>query len=136
MCAYVQVGMGLYIGINGCSLKTEENLEVVKTIPLDRLLLETGTAEVRCAKAADLTDGPWCSVTSNHASSAYLPDQDSELHIPKVSKAQQWKEGSGVKGRMEPAEVSSASVEPARRSTDTSGASDCAYRCGIEGHYA
>jgi Tat protein secretion system quality control protein TatD with DNase activity len=35
--------MGLYIGINGCSLKTEENVEMVETIPLDKLLLETGT---------------------------------------------------------------------------------------------
>jgi TatD DNase family protein len=39
----IQVDMGLHVGVNGCSLKTEENLEAVKTIPLDRLLLETGT---------------------------------------------------------------------------------------------
>ena len=58
------------------------------------------------ANATKLTiDGPWCSITTSHASSQFLPDKDSPLLLPKVSKAQQWKEGFAVKGRMEPAEV-------------------------------
>ena len=42
------VGLGLHVGVNGCSMKTEENLEVVRAIPLDRLQIET--------------DGPWVSL--------------------------------------------------------------------------
>ncbi|CAD6569898.1 MAG: hypothetical protein TREMPRED_005500 [Tremellales sp. Tagirdzhanova-0007] len=85
------VEMGFYIGINGCSLKTDENLEVVRAVPLDRILLET--------------DAPWCTPSASHASSSYHPPSTSPLVMQKVSKPDKWKDGRGVKGRMEPAEI-------------------------------
>ena len=50
--------LGLYIGVNGCSFKTEENCAVVKEIDLSRMMLET--------------DGPWCEVRSSHEGWKYL----------------------------------------------------------------
>ena len=98
--------MGLYIGINGCSLKTEENLDVVKHLPLDRLMLETGTSAAVVGKVLVLIpDAPWCSITTSHASHAHLPPADSPLLLSKVNKPEKFKEGQGVKGRMEPCEV-------------------------------
>jgi len=52
------MSLGLYIGVNGCSLKTAENLEAVRRLPLERLVLET--------------DCPWCDIRPSHAGAKYV----------------------------------------------------------------
>ena len=64
--------MDLYIGLNGCSLKTEENLEVVKNIPLDKILLET--------------DAPYCDIRSSHASSKFVKTKFDKIKKEKMKK--------------------------------------------------
>jgi len=81
--------MGLDIGVNGCSLKTEENLEVVRTIPLDRMQLET--------------DGPWCEIRPSHASAKHRTDAPI---LPKAMKKEKWDKEATVKGRNEPVAIS------------------------------
>ncbi|CBF77549.1 hypothetical protein AN4425.2 [Aspergillus nidulans FGSC A4] len=82
------VALGLDIGVNGCSLKTEENLEVVKAIPLERIQIET--------------DGPWCEIRPSHASSKFL---DGAPPLPKAVKKEKWQKGCMVKGRNEPVAI-------------------------------
>ncbi len=53
--------MDLFIGINGCSLKTQQNCEVAATVPLDRILLET--------------DCPYCEIRKTHFSHKYVKTQ-------------------------------------------------------------
>ncbi|KKY23885.1 putative deoxyribonuclease tatd [Phaeomoniella chlamydospora] len=83
------VDQGFDIGVNGCSMKTEENVEVVKHIPLERLQIET--------------DGPWCEMRPSHASSKYLDDAP-DLRIKWVKK-ERWQKGMMVKGRNEPVTI-------------------------------
>lgn len=83
------LSLGLYIGINGCSLKTEENLAVVAQIPLDRLLLET--------------DGPWCEIRRSHASFKYTTPLKYEF----AKSPEKWARGKLVRGRCEPCEIGS-----------------------------
>jgi len=82
------VSLGFDIGINGCSLKTEENLAVAKEVPLERLQIET--------------DGPWCEIRPSHASSKYLKDAPP---LPKAVKKEKWQADCMVKGRNEPCEI-------------------------------
>lgn len=74
--------MGLYIGVNGCSIRTEEGIKVVENIPEDLLLLET--------------DAPWCSIKPSHPSYHLV-----STTFPSVKK-EKFSPGRLVKDRNEP----------------------------------
>ncbi|KPA77110.1 putative tatD related deoxyribonuclease [Leptomonas pyrrhocoris] len=93
------VAEGLFIGINGCSLKTDANVAVVKAMPLNRLLLET--------------DAPWCEMKNTHASKKVLSNaaaasasqqslSDAILSSFPLCRKDKYKEGCMVKSRNEP----------------------------------
>lgn len=85
------VELDLHIGVNGCSLKTEENLQVVKEIPEDKLMIET--------------DAPWCDIRPTHASFAHLKNvtaAEMSLYSPPSKKKEKFEMGCMVKSRNEP----------------------------------
>ncbi|GAA5978262.1 hypothetical protein JCM11641_001152 [Rhodosporidiobolus odoratus] len=90
------VELGFLIGVNGCSLKTQENLDVVKQLPLSSLCVES--------------DAPWCSITSTSAAQPLLAKLSSSsehshlqsLYLPPSKKKEKLTPGCTVKGRNEP----------------------------------
>lgn len=88
------LALGLHIGLNGCSLKTQENLAVASQVPLDRLHLET--------------DAPWCAIKRTHAGFAHvrpLKLLSGGGEVLKEVKKEKWEEGACVKDRCEPCHI-------------------------------
>ena len=79
------IDMGLFIGINGCSLKTENNLKVVKELPLEKILVET--------------DAPWCDVRPTHSGHRFIKSKFEK------KKKEKFIEGFQVNGRNEPCNI-------------------------------
>ncbi|XP_066151246.1 deoxyribonuclease TATDN1 [Euwallacea fornicatus] len=81
------IDLGYYIGLNGCSLKTEQNLKTVKELPIDKIMIET--------------DSPWCDIRPTHAGFKYVSQENA---IPSVKK-EKWVAECLVKGRNEPINI-------------------------------
>lgn len=84
------MGMWEHVGINGCSMKTVENLEVMAGVPVERMMIET--------------DSPYCEIKNTHAGMQHVkttwPSKKKERHDIQ----------STVKGRNEPCHIRSVSV--------------------------
>jgi len=78
------VDLGLEISVNGVCFRTEEQLEMVRHIPLNRLQLET--------------DAPWCEIVMSDTIAIYL---DNARPLPASRKHGKFVAGQMVKGRNE-----------------------------------
>ncbi|WFC99627.1 hypothetical protein MYAM1_002372 [Malassezia yamatoensis] len=98
--------LGLYVGVNGCSLKTQDNIDMVREIPLHRIMLET--------------DAPWCDLRPTHASATFLEQfrkEDPHLaqrYSPLRLKPERWSASAAVKGRNEPCNIGEVAAVVAR----------------------
>ena len=82
------LGLGLDIGLNGCSLRAAASLAVAAAVPLGRLHLET--------------DAPWCGVKRTHAGYSHVRPNPA---WPEAKKESKWAPGHVVKDRCEPAHI-------------------------------
>lgn len=82
------IDLGYYIGLNGCSLKTQENLETVKELPTEKLMIET--------------DCPWCDIRPTHVGFKYISEENK--CFPSIKK-EKWKPDHMIKSRNEPVNI-------------------------------
>jgi TatD DNase family protein len=75
----------LWVGINGCALKTPEGCAMAASVPLQRLLLET--------------DAPWCGIKASSPAAAHVRS------VGRAVKKEKWEAGAMVKDRNEPCNV-------------------------------
>ncbi|KAG8483794.1 hypothetical protein CXB51_023477 [Gossypium anomalum] len=73
---------GYFTGVNGCSLKMAENLDVVRGIPVERMMIET--------------DSPYCEIKSTHAGINFVKS------LWPSKKKEKYDKECLVKGRNEP----------------------------------
>ncbi|CAF0823045.1 unnamed protein product [Adineta steineri] len=81
------IQLGYFIGLNGCSMKIQNNLDVIKQIPLNKILVET--------------DAPWCGIKQSHASYSHMNTQ----FTSELVKKEKWIAGKMVKDRNEPCTI-------------------------------
>lgn len=70
------LSLGFMVGINGCSLRTDENIEVASKIPISKLMIET--------------DAPYCEIRKNNpAGKKYLTNYPNKFYPQFDEKIQQ-----------------------------------------------
>lgn len=88
--------------MNGCSLKTSEQLKVVEDIPLDKLHLETGE-NLRFWKTLNnniISDAPYCGLKRSSEAWAFVKTKFETVRRPK-----NWSPTALVQGRNEPCTI-------------------------------
>jgi TatD DNase family protein len=88
--------LGFGIGLNGCSLKAQSNLDVAARVPLHALHLET--------------DAPWCGIKRTHAGYKHVRPLISSSALSTAEpyaevKKEKWVAGATVKDRSEPCHI-------------------------------
>lgn len=87
-------------------MKTEANLQVIRQLPLENILVETGLKFRKKNKFDSKTDfsledAPWCGIKASHASFSHVRTNWNSDTVKK----EKWAPGKMVKDRNEPCAI-------------------------------